>query len=179
MIHRVFAFAAALISTSTLANDKTIFGLHEQVQLGGIDIELPAKLDTGADTASLSARNIELFTRDGDDWVRFELGLNSDARAAEQARGHRQTVIEKPVVRISKIKRRADDRHTHTQRHYTTRPVIEMDVCVGAEVQRIEMNLTDRSRFKYPMLIGARALREFNAAVDPAATFAAGSPRCG
>jgi hypothetical protein len=42
----------------------------------------------------------------------------------------------------------------------------------------IEVNLTDRSSFNYPLLIGAKALREFDAAVNPARRFTAGQPKC-
>jgi hypothetical protein len=56
--------------------------------------------------------------------------------------------------------------------------VIEMDICVGDELKNIEVNLTDRSAFEFPLLIGSSALKEFNAAVSPGVRYSAGQPSC-
>jgi len=165
------ALGAALLAVSSAGMAApALFGVHEHVELSSLDLHLPAKLDTGAETASLSATSIELFKRDGQRWVRFRLTDNIDE--------HGQ-LIEKPLARMGYIKRRADDRTPGDAQLYTSRPVIEMDVCVGSTRQTIEMNLTDRSAFEYPVLIGATALRSMNAAVDPARRFSAGQPSCG
>jgi hypothetical protein len=42
----------------------------------------------------------------------------------------------------------------------------------------IEVNLTDRSAFQYPLLIGSEALKRFDALVDPSLKYAAGKPAC-
>src|SRR3989338_9096932 len=152
------ALCTALFASGAMASEPQIYGLHEKVSLQELDLELPAKLDTGAETASLSAKNIEVFKRDGGEWVRFQLGLD-DARQAQ--------VIEKPLTRMSYIKRRADDRGPGEKQLYTARPVIELDICVGDELKNIEVNLTDRSAFEFPLLIGSTALKEFNASVSP------------
>ena len=110
-----------------------------------------------------------MFKRDGGEWVRFQLGLNNAERAP---------IIEKPLARMSYIKRRADDRQPGDKQLYSARPVIEMDICVGDELKNIEVNLTDRSAFEYPLLIGATALKEFNAAVSPGVRYSAGQPSC-
>lgn len=131
-------------------------------------MELAAKLDTGAKTASLSARNIERFKRNGDSWVRFYLAVD-DAHA---------NPIERPLARISKIKRRAGDYDPEEEKTYTARPVIEMDICMGQALRTIEVNLTDRSAFQFPLLIGSEALKRFDALVDPSLKYAAGKPGC-
>lgn len=59
------------------AAGKTVYGLNEYAQLAGIDLEVAAKLDTGAKTASLSARDIKRFKRDGESWVRFYLAIDT------------------------------------------------------------------------------------------------------
>jgi hypothetical protein len=152
-----------------MANQPQIYGLHEHVGLQELALKLPAKFDTGAETASLSAKNIQVFKRDGGEWVRFQLGMKD----TEQAQ-----VIEKPLTRMSYIKRRAGDRKPGDKQLYTERPVIEMDVCVGDELKNIEVNLTDRSDFEFPLLIGSTALKEFNAAVSPGVRYSAGQPSC-
>ncbi len=163
------ASGCMLFTSGVMANQPQIFGLHEHVALHELALNLPAKLDTGAETASLSAKNIEMFKRDGGEWVRFQLGLNNAERAP---------IIEKPLARMSYIKRRADDRQPGDKQLYSARPVIEMDICVGDELKNIEVNLTDRSAFEYPLLIGATALKEFNAAVSPGVRYSAGQPSC-
>lgn len=83
----------------SVAAEKTVYGLNEYARINDPDIQLAAKLDTGAKTASLSARDIKRFKRDGETWVRFYLATdNAD-----------DTPIEKPLARISKIKRRHGD----------------------------------------------------------------------
>lgn len=151
-----------------LASEKTAYGLNEYARLDELDLEVAAKLDTGAITASLSARDIKRFTRDGESWVRFYLAID-DAH---------QHPIERPLARISRIKRRAGDYDAEAGKHYTARPVIALNVCMGEVKRRIEVNLTDRSAFQYPLLIGSAALVRFDALVDPALKYTAGKPAC-
>lgn len=151
-----------------LAAQKTVYGLNEYAQLHNLGLQVPAKLDTGAKTASLSARDIDRFKRDGEPWVRFYLAID-DAHA---------NPIERPLARISKIKRRAGDYDPDEEKTYTARPVIELDICMGQALRTIEVNLTDRSAFQYPLLIGSEALKRFSALVDPSLKYAAGKPGC-
>ncbi len=158
----------SILPTTSLANNNTIYGLNEYVGLPDFGLEVEAKLDTGAQTASLSARDIERFKRGGELWVRFYLAL-------DDAHSH---PIERPLTRISKIKRRAGDFDPEEEKTYTARPVIELDLCMGKAKRTIEVNLTDRSAFQYPLLIGSDALTRFGALVDPGRTFTAGTPGC-
>jgi len=57
--------------------EKTIYGLNEHIAIPEFNLELSAKLDTGAQTASLSARDISRFKRNGETWVRFYLAVDS------------------------------------------------------------------------------------------------------
>jgi hypothetical protein len=155
-------------SGMSVAADKTVYGLNEYARLADIDLELAAKLDTGAKTASLSARDIKRFKRNGESWVRFYLAIDA-------AHAH---PIERPLARVSKIKRRAGDYDPEEGKHYTARPVIALDICMGNALRSIEVNLTDRSAFQYPLLIGSEALKHFDALVDPSLKYAAGKPAC-
>jgi hypothetical protein len=67
---------------------------------------------------------------------------------------------------------------TREGKAYTARPVIELDICMGQARRSIEVNLTDRSAFQYPLLIGSEALKRFDALVDPSLKYAAGKPAC-
>lgn len=156
------------LAGASAAEQKDIYGLNEYTRIQDFDLEMPAKLDTGAMTASLSAQRIQRFERDGETWVRFQL---PDA-------GDESPLIERPVSRISRIKRRAGDYDPVEGKSYTARPVIELQVCMGRSLRTIEVNLTDRSAFQYPLLIGSTALAEFSAVVDPSRTYVAGKPAC-
>ncbi|KAF1028508.1 MAG: hypothetical protein GAK37_02207 [Pseudomonas sp.] len=156
-----------LVALPVMAAEPTLYGRYEYIQLPEIGETFKAKMDTGALTASLSARDIETFTRDGDEWVRFRLG-GKDA-------GNK--VYEHKVSRISKIKGRADE-DDDNEPSVATRPVIDLEMCLGNIKRTVEVNLTDRSSFNYPLLIGAKALREFGAAVNPARRYTADKPGC-
>ncbi len=158
----------ALFPGLCAAMEKTVYGLNEYATLYDFDLEVAAKLDTGAKTASLSARDIQRFKRNGEPWVRFYLGI-------DEAHAH---PIERPLARISKIKRRAGDFDPAQSKTYTARPVIELEICMGKALRSIEVNLTDRSAFQYPLLIGSEALKDFDALVDPSLKYAAGKPGC-
>ncbi|RMU33830.1 putative ATP-dependent zinc protease [Pseudomonas avellanae] len=157
-----------LFSAPGMAANKTVYGLNEYARLIEIDVEIAAKLDTGAKTASLSARDIKHFKRNGESWVHFYLA--SDSKHVHP--------IERPLSRVSKIKRRADDLDPDDENKYSSRPVISLDICMGEALRTIEVNLTDRSAFQYPLLIGSEALKRFDALVDPSLKYAAGKPGC-
>jgi len=162
------AFALlCLLALPVLAAEPTLYGRYEYVKLPEIGQILKAKMDTGALTASLSAKDIQRFKRDGESWVRFRLA----AKHADD------TLYEQRLARISKIKKRADEEDADDP-EVAKRPVIELELCLGGAKRRVEFNLTDRSSFNYPVLIGAQALQELGAAIDPALKFSAGKPKC-
>lgn len=157
-----------LLSLPVMAAEPTLYGRYENIGLPEIGQTLKAKMDTGALTASLSARDIEQFTRDGEDWVRFRLATK-DAD---------NKVYEHKLARISKIKNRADEDEDGEETSVAKRPVVDLEMCLGNVKRTVEVNLTDRSSFNYPLLIGAKALREFGAAVNPARRYTADKPDC-
>lgn len=161
----------SLVALPVLAAEPTLYGRYEYIALPEIGGEvLKAKMDTGALTASLSAKDIETFTRDGDEWVRFRLAT----------KGASNKVYEHKVARISKIKARSEegDDEDDNKVSPTKRPVVDLELCLGNVKRTVEVNLTDRSSFNYPLLIGAKALREFDAAVNPAKRYTADKPDC-
>ena len=159
----------SLLALPVMAADPTLYGRYEYIKLPEFGGEtLKAKMDTGALTASLSAKDIERFTRDGEDWVRFRL-------ATKESDGK---VYEHKLARMSKIKNRADEDEDGEGADISKRPVVDLELCLGDVKRTVEVNLTDRTSFNYPLLIGAKALREFKAAVNPARRFTAGKPDC-
>ena len=158
----------SVLALPVMAAEPTLYGRYEYIKLPEIGETLQAKMDTGALTASLSAKHIETFTRDGEPWVRFQLAT----------KGASDKVYEHKVARISKIKSRADEDDDKEEPASAKRPVVDLEMCLGNVKRTVEVNLTDRSSFNYPLLIGAKALREFGAAVNPARRYTADKPEC-
>jgi hypothetical protein len=130
------------------AEPRTV-GWVERVKLGTDGLVVAAKLDTGADTSSLHAENIRWEKRADGDWVAFDVtGATGE-----------KTRLEHKVVRIARIKRDSAPAQK--------RPTIVMGVCLGNVHGLTEVNLTDRSRFNYEMLIG-RSFLAGRFAVDSA-----------
>ncbi len=163
MFLRNFAFmtVAALIGQFALPGNalaketsRTIFGWVERVVLSSEGFSVKAKLDTGARTSSLDARNIEMFEHDGEKMVRFDV-LDPDSE--------KYVTLERHLVRTVRIRQHEDGEED-------LRPVVKMTLCVGHHAQRVEVNLVDRSEFIYPLLIGRTAMRGA-IIVDPALSF--------
>lgn len=168
-VKSLFAFVFLLaLPFLAQADDPVLYGRYEYIRLPEIGETLKAKLDTGALTASLSAKNINLFVRDGAQWVSFQL-------ATDKGDGK---VYEHPVARTARVKLRIEEDDAHEAAEAAQRPVIEMVMCIGEVKQTVEVSLTDRSNFSYPLLLGVKGLKDFNAAVYPMRRFTAGQPDC-
>lgn len=152
----------ALVSGSALADENKeaapalappaaqVFGWIEEVMLvPGRRWKLNAKLDTGADTSSLDARDIKRVKFRDKSYVRFNV--------TDPATGERVS-LRRPYVRSVRI-RRHDGAHQR-------RRVVLMTVCLGDQERVIEVTLTDRTEFDYPLLLGRSALVGL-AIVDP------------
>jgi len=171
----------ALVPAVTLSEvspaNKRIYGLHESVHIRELGITVPAKLDTGADSASLSARYIKTFERDGVKMVEFDIAISRDDREEWGISQSQWDDVELPLAGHVRIKRRAESVQDG-ERDFSRRPMVALTVCVGNRLQKIDVNLTDRSEFRYPLLIGADALRGLGALVDPSLSHSVGKPRC-
>ena len=119
-----------------------IIGEVEPVTIVKAGLTLPARIDTGATTSSLDARDIQRFERDGKKWVRFTL---VDRRSGKKVK------VEGRLTRTVEITRHGTDPQY--------RPVVKLKAILGqAELYR-EFSLTDRSAFTYPVLIGRNFLQ--------------------
>jgi hypothetical protein len=151
-----------MLSNTTFADSKKAIekqklltaGWLENVVLQPWNIKLRAKLDSGAKTSSLHAKDIEYFKRDGYKWVRFLTFSDNEKNPLVS--------IEVPLVRTVKIKR-----HNLKSK---IRPVVFMTFCLDGEIYNGEFSLNDRSKFHYPILLGRRLLQQ-GILVDPASTF--------
>lgn len=119
-----------------------IYGWIETVTFPQAGLQLEAKLDTGAQTSSLDARNIEEFARDDEPWVRFRLEGERQGGAVSQW-------MERPVLRRVKVRGAGGVDHRY---------VIRMQLCIGHQTYEEQFTLRDRSRMDYPALLGRRTL---------------------
>lgn len=121
---------------------KMIIGEVENVRLIPPNVILKSRIDTGAKTTSIDARNITPFERDGKQWVRFDI-----------LTGEKEQTMERKVIKTVQIKRHGKA----SQDRY----VINMRIILGNVSRLIHVNLNDREAYKYPVLIGRNFLRDY------------------
>lgn len=134
------------------AESKRQIGWIENVTIYPGNLQFKAKIDTGALTSSINAKNIEEFEKDDEQWVRFEIH-NKSGDTVE---------LEMPVSREAIIKRHFGER----QKRY----VVRMDICLGDIHKETDVTLVDREGFLYALLIGRRYLKK-HFIIDPAEQF--------
>ncbi|HHF2918071.1 peptidase [Vibrio sp. VGrn 2] len=105
-------------------------------------MSFPVKLDTGADVSSINAKDIKRFQKDGKDMVSFiyenDLGMTK--------------AFTREVVDVMRITAKKGEKANE-------RPVVEMHVKLGELEKKIRVNLQDRGRFHYSMILGKNFLK--------------------
>ncbi len=140
---------------------RKLIGWREWVGLPDLGvIEVKAKVDTGADNSSLHAFDIERFTENGIDMVRFEIHPRQRKRrpsiaCVAEVAGERK--VRNPGGRLE------------------TRPVIRTTLVVAGEVLEALVNLTTRDEMTFRMLLGRRTVRS-RFVVDPGRSYIGGRP---
>lgn len=136
-------------------------GWREWVQMPDLGVtEIKAKVDTGADSSSLHAFNIERFSDNGIPMVRFEIHTRQRKRKPSIP-----CVAE--VVGEKKVKNpggRAE-----------IRPIIQTRLVVAQKELDATINLTTRDEMTFRMLLGRRTIRK-KFLVDPGRSYLGGRP---
>ena len=132
---------------------RIVIGRIEFVVLQDVHLKLKARIDTGAGVSSVHAKILEIKQTPEGERVRFQVA---------DAEGRTKT-IERKIVGWANIKVMGTDRMNR-------RPIVKMDVCLGGKKLEGRVNLTDRSAFLYPVLIGRNLLNTGKFLVDPSAT---------
>ncbi|WP_179951205.1 ATP-dependent zinc protease [Billgrantia lactosivorans] len=143
---------------SETLSSKEMVGRSEWVGLPDVGTYLRARVDSGANTSSLSATDITRFERDGEDWVRFKLGLNEDDVVVDSVRDE---WIERPIERRVRIMQAAGSE---------SRPVVSLLMTLGPIRETVEFTLNDRTHLNYPVLLGRRFLMDI-ALIDVAENY--------
>ncbi len=116
--------------------EKLMLGWLEKAVILPDGFILDAKLDTGADNTSLDARNIKVIHRGGRNILRFNV---------EDRQGKAYT-LEREQVGIELVPQHVGDD--------AERPLVVLEICIGNECRNTLVNLVDRSKKKYPLLVG-------------------------
>jgi hypothetical protein len=116
--------------------------LCELPELGINDLHI--RVDTGATTSSLHVDNIEEFSKNGKNWVSFD--LHPDI--------HNVKRIVRTTVRI-KGRKKVKSSSADTEK----RVVITTPILLGGQEWPIKLTLTDRSEMTYLMLLGREAMQ--------------------
>ena len=125
------------------SEDKITVGQLERIRIEPQGAVLTARIDTGANSNSLSAENLVYFERDGDDWVRFEVRTDDG----------QVNTLEREVQRHVRVIQQSDPEGSR-------RPMVYLRVRLGNVLGNFEFNLTDRSHLKHPVILGREFLAD-------------------
>ena len=114
-------------------------GWRERAALPELGIsDMSAKMDTGALSCSLHAKDIEITNHDGTNRVRFRPAGCDEVCSA-------------PLLEMRSVK--------DSGGHVTVRPFICTELVLGGERLSVELSLIDRAPMRHPLIVGRRALR--------------------
>jgi hypothetical protein len=142
MIPRLLA-CLLVFALPLAANAKSapkVYGWLEMAVVMPVGATVKVKLDSGAKTSSMDAKNILLHKRKGRDWVSFRLHLEDKATGREVYRD-----ITMPISRITIVRGAGgEDR----------RVTVELPICIGNKILKEEFTLRNRDNMLYPVLLG-------------------------
>lgn len=174
-----------LAQQQTTIDNKEIFGRLELISLPEVSdlngVSFNAKIDTGADTTSMHATNIHIVS-DSKKWkgkqdtellkaIARKFGSVESEWWLKEFDNEQRKInaivtfdirhpltgeivkIQKPLSRISTIKSRSSDEPFY-------RPVVKMNMAISGESYETDVNLTDRSNFSTPILVGKTLLKK-------------------
>ena len=124
--------------------EKAILGCEEWVTLDELNIpSIKARVDSGAKTSSIQAKNIKRITRKGEAWVTFDVNPIQDNLSLYVS-------CEAKIVDTRIVKSSSGE----TQKRF----VIKTRIKLGSNAFEIELTLAERDGMEYRMLLGREAL---------------------
>ena len=140
--------------------DKHTIGWKEWVSLPALDIPaIKAKIDTGARTSSLHTYQLERFTNQGKDLVRFQIH-------PLQKRSDISIICESEIIDMRVVK--------DSGGHAEERIFIKTPVQLNDKKWDIEISLTSRENMLFRMLLGRTGLMSGHLTVDSALHYTVG-----
>lgn len=144
-----------------MSTKKTVIGSEEWCSFPDLDIPyIKARVDSGAKTSSIHATNIVAFSRNGEDWVKFD--VNPLQNNTKLVRHCEAKLIDKRIVKSSS---------GYREQRY----VIKTDLKIGDNNFPIEITLTNRDSMGFRMLLGREAMIG-KMLVDPEEKYLLGQP---
>ncbi len=145
-----FLLAVAFGARDAGAAGAAVIGWVEPVQIED-KLVVDAKIDTGADIPSLDAQDVKIERRGRKEWVSF------------WTKGHDGRVdFDREIYRYVDIERAGGQNEK--------RPAVVLTLCLGNVRREVVVNLVDRSKLGYPMIIG-RSFLQNKFIVDPTHTY--------
>lgn len=135
---------------------KMVYGYLEKATLVEKNLTLKAKLDTGAKSASLYAKRIRYLEIDNKPFIQFVVPTKEGDVPFTCAH----------VGEVNIKSRSGEVAGMRIKNPFVKRPVVNMRVQLGEQTQVIRVNLANRKRFTYPLLLGREALVAFDGLVD-------------
>lgn len=138
-MHFLILVIVGLLQLKDVLAEQTI-GWVNSAKIYPEKITVHARMDTGAKTTSLRGASIRTFTRHGKQWISIDI---------TDKKGHIYT-LEQPITKFIKIKQHAG--------MSKRRPIIQLGICVGDIYKEVEVSITEKAGFNYPLLIGRNFL---------------------
>ncbi len=120
--------------------EKTIIGRNARISFGKRAVNVPAKIDTGADGSSVWASNIRI---DKNGVLKFSL-------FGEGSPYYNGKVFKRTDYSVAKVRSTSGHEQIRYRTHFT--------IALGGRKIKVLFNLSDRSSHNYPVLIGRRTL---------------------
>jgi hypothetical protein len=143
IVEKVVTVPAELPPMATTAGKMhlPIVGAVEWATVEPVNLALEARIDTGAETSAIHAEDIQVVEKDGKRYVRFNLvNPENKEKIAMEERVRRKVLIKQPDA--------------EPDRRY----VVELWLSLGEVRSLVEVTLSDRLDYEYPLLIGRNFL---------------------
>lgn len=126
-----------------MANYQVIIGRAEEIDIVGVALGVPAKIDSGAYRSCIHASGIKVVTVDGVKTLRFSI------------LGHKNAVIKRELesTDFSEVFVKSSNGLAET------RYEVKLKIKLANKVFKTSFSLTDRENNLYPILIGRTALQ--------------------
>lgn len=147
-------FFFCLIGTSVFAKEKSLIGETAWIEVGAVSFAYLARIDTGARITSIHAVNVEI--KDGSSVPDKNVGKTVSFQTVN--RDGKTEQITAAITKVSTVKNSQG-----TEQRY----VIELPLAWKHVKKDVQVNLRDRSKMTYKLLIGRNFLsRDFLVDVD-------------
>lgn len=154
IIFTICFFLAFGIGVEIAVAEKIIVGETAWVMVEGTPYEFLARVDTGARTTSIHAIDVRVTNGSADP----EENVGKTVTFKTLNRKGKPTVLQFPIIKVSSVKNSQGEEQRY---------VIELELSLRDVKKKTEVNLRDRTKMEYKLLIGRSLLsKDFLVDVD-------------